>query len=283
MHNNTIDLLDFGANPTTKSVLAQGAGDNPATSRVQGFLIRGEGFAPIVVDTGYRDDAIMADAGFPCPPLTPDQNMEVQLARFGLAVGDIGMVLMSHLHIDHTGQIHKFPMSTPVVMMRRELEVAVAGSRGHNFGMCCDVYQKVDIQDVIDRAWIPGGLALLDLDLTGPVELAPGVSVEATGGHTEGSMSVRIETAEGVATICGDLLYNAEASLVDRIGKYDAFEPTLTKEFKVGYKEEVAAVWRALNGTRFLVLAHDLPVVVEGVRVVGRINGGHIPGPMDSL
>ena len=281
--NNTIDLLDFGGNPTSKSVLAQGGSDDPAVSRVQGFLIRGEGFRPIVVDTGYRNDAIMAEAGFPCPPLTRDQNMEAQLSRFGLTVADVGMVLMSHLHIDHSGQIHKFPMTTPIVMMRAELEAAVAGSRGHNFGICCDVYPKVDIQDVFDRVWIPGALALLDLDLSGPIEVAPGVSVEATGGHTVGSMTVRVQTAGGTATICGDLLYNIEASLIDRVGKFDALEATLSKEFKVSYRDEVAAVWRVLNGTRFLLLAHDLPVQIEFGRVIGRLNGGQVPGPVDPI
>jgi glyoxylase-like metal-dependent hydrolase (beta-lactamase superfamily II) len=278
---NKIDLLDFGGNTVPKSMTTMGASDESMVSRVQGFLIRGDDFKPIVVDTGYRNDEIMASAGFPCPALRPDQNMEAQLARFGLTVADIGLILISHLHIDHSGQVHKFPMTTPVMLMRREVEVAIAGSRGHNFGMCCDVYPAIDMQDIFDRAFTPGALVMLDLDLTGPLDVAPGVMVEATGGHTEGSMTVRVTTDSGVATLCGDLIYNVAASLIERRGKYDAMEASLTREFTVSRREEAAAVWRALSGTRFLLPAHDLPAVVENGRVVGRIDGTTVPGPVE--
>jgi hypothetical protein len=43
-----------------------------------------------------------------------------------------------------------------------------------------------------------------------PDEIAPGIVCEAAGGHTEGSMNILVETAEGTACICGDVVYDIQ-------------------------------------------------------------------------
>jgi len=96
-------------------------------------------------------------------------------------------------------------------------------------------------------------------------------------------MSVRIQTDEGVATICGDAIYNVETALIDRIGKVDALEPTLSQQFTVDERHETAAILRALSGTRFLLPGHDRAAVIEAGRVVGRVEGTTIPGPVTPL
>ena len=40
----------------------------------------------------------------------------------------------------------------------------------------------------------------------------PGVYCEAANAHTEGSMNLHVHTAEGIATICGDVLYDINDS-----------------------------------------------------------------------
>ena len=44
-------------------------------------------------------------------------------------------------------------------------------------------------------------MRFLDLELTGPVELMPGVYCDAANAHTEGSMNIHVHTADGIATI----------------------------------------------------------------------------------
>jgi glyoxylase-like metal-dependent hydrolase (beta-lactamase superfamily II) len=276
----TIDLLDLGHTEVPKSVLARGGTAETVTSYVQSFLIRGAGETPVVVDTGYRDNPTMEAAGFSMPPLREDQTLEGQLSRFGLEPADIGMVLMTHLQIDHAGQIDKFPMTTPVVLMRREVEVAIAGSRGQAFGGLGEVYPAIDMRHIFERIYTPGALAMLDLDITGPLEIAPGVACEAARGHTEGSMLIRVDTDEGVATICGDVVYNVAAALVDRPGKYDAWESGVSQNFTLSEREETAAIRRACVGTRLLLPGHDRPALLELGKVVGRIAGTTVPGPV---
>jgi glyoxylase-like metal-dependent hydrolase (beta-lactamase superfamily II) len=92
---------------------------------VYGFLILG-GQYPIVVDTGYRDNAIMETLGM--RGLQFHENMiERQLANHGVKPGDVRYVLHTHLHIDHAGKDDHFPMNTTVVINRRELEYSVSG------------------------------------------------------------------------------------------------------------------------------------------------------------
>ena len=275
----TIDCLDLGRSQAPQSLLARGGSPDVVPSYVQGFLIRGAGERPLLVDTGYRDDATMAASGFELTPRLPEQDLHHQLARFGLTVEDVGAVLLTHLHIDHAGQVDQFPMTTPVVLMRREVEVAIAGSHGHAFGGLGEVYPAVDMRHIVDRVYTPGALAMLDLDLTGPIELFPGVVCEPTGAHTEGSMSVRVASDEGDALIVGDLIYNVDASLVARRGKVDAFEASLSQQFTVPDRQESAAIARAVASCRFLLPAHDRPAIIDRGRVTGRVSTGRVPSP----
>ena len=69
-------------------------------------------------------------------------------------------------------------------------------------------YPPEYVKHHIDRLHTPGALRLLDLELSGPDEVLPGIVCEAAGGHTEGSMNVLVETEAGVACICGDIIYD---------------------------------------------------------------------------
>jgi len=138
-----IKLLDYGDIELESSflVLARDCGRIRRVP-VYGFLIMG-GRYPIVVDTGYRDNAIMETLGM--RGLQFHENMiERQLARFGVKPGDVRYVLHTHLHIDHAGKDDHFPMNTTVVVNRRELECSVSG-------LMHPQYPKPDIQHLIER------------------------------------------------------------------------------------------------------------------------------------
>ena len=93
-----IKLLDYGDIELESSflVLARDCG-RVRRVPVYGFLILG-GRYPIVVDTGYRDNAIMETLGM--RGLQFHENMiERQLARHNVKVGDVRYVLHTHLHI----------------------------------------------------------------------------------------------------------------------------------------------------------------------------------------
>jgi glyoxylase-like metal-dependent hydrolase (beta-lactamase superfamily II) len=232
---------------------------------VYGFLILG-GRWPVVVDTGYRNNAIMETLGM--RGLQFHENMiENQLARHGVRVGDVRYVCHTHLHIDHAGKDDVFPMTTTVVLNRRELEHSVSG-------LMSPQYPKPDIQHLIERLHTRGALRFEDTELTGEVELMPGLTLDWAGAHTEGSMNVHVETAEGRATICGDVIYDFNDQIVQPFR-----EPRVTGNHSVSKRQEKAAIKKLLNGARFLLPIHDKPARIEGAEVVGRLDMA-VPGPV---
>ena len=98
-------------------------------------------------------------------------------------MGDVRFVCHTHLHIDHAGKDDLFPMNTTVVLNRKELEYSVSG-------LMHPQYPAPDIKHLIDRLHTKSALRFLDLEITGPIELMPGVYCDAAGAHTEGSMNI---------------------------------------------------------------------------------------------
>ncbi len=265
-----IRLLDYGDIELESSFLVL-ARDCGRTRRVPvyGFLILG-GQYPIVVDTGYRDNAIMETLGM--RGLQFHENMiERQLAKHGVKPGDVRYVLHTHLHIDHAGKDDHFPMNTTVVINRRELEYSVSG-------LMHPQYPKPDIIHLIERLHTRHALRLEDLEISGPVEIIPGVVLEAAGAHTEGSMNVHVETAEGRATICGDVIYDFNDQIVEPLYQLMAHEPQATGNHGGSKRNEKAQIKKLLNSSRFLLPVHDKPAKIERGQVVARLDM-QVPGP----
>ncbi|WP_118137939.1 N-acyl homoserine lactonase family protein [Oceanicella sp. SM1341] len=230
-----------------------------------GYLITG-GQEPVLVDTGASDAVDWAAFGMGFRK-TPEMALDAQLARFGLRRGDIGKVVHTHAHLDHVGQDNLFPMSTMVAISRQELEFSVSGVMGPG------MYTAADTRHLIDRLHTPGALRLFDVDGTFEEEVIPGVAVRLTGGHTPGSISVLVETDEGLANIAGDIAYNVADQIVTPLLDQAAHEPTITGNRAMRSLEEKRAIKRALSGSRFLLVGHDLPALVEGGRIVARHRG----------
>jgi glyoxylase-like metal-dependent hydrolase (beta-lactamase superfamily II) len=187
-------------------------------------------------------------------------------------VGDVRYVLHTHLHIDHAGKDDHFPMNTTVVINRREMEHSVSG-------LMHPQYPKPDIQHLVERLHTRHALRFEDLEITGPIELVPGVLLEAANAHTEGSMNVHVETADGRATICGDVIYDFNDQIVEPLYQVNAHEPQVTGNHAGSKRGEKAAIKKLLATSRFLLPVHDKPARIEGGQVVGRLDM-QVPGPI---
>ena len=198
-----LDLMDVDVE-SSFLVLAHDMGI-VTRAKTWAYLLLG-GDDPILVDTGASSPEIMGRLGM-IGYTSEEQRLERQLARHGVGLGDMRWILHTHTHIDHAGQDDRFPGAT-VVMTRRELEFSASGLMGAQ-------YPPEYVKHHIDRLHTPRALRLLDLDLTGPDEILPGIVCELTGGHTEGSMNILVETADGTACLCGDIMYDVHNSVVE--------------------------------------------------------------------
>ncbi len=235
-----------------------------------GYLILG-GDAPIVVDTGASHPEIMHRLGME-GWISEEQKLENQLGKYGLELKDVRWILHTHLHIDHAGQDDRFPMTTTVVINRRELEHSVSGLMGEQ-------YPAEYVKHLVDRLHTPGALRLLDLELMGSEQIIAGVRCEHAGGHTEGSMNILVDTDEGTACICGDVIYNIQHQIVEPIYQVLEFEPQVTGNHSNTKRSEKAAIKKVLQNT-FILPIHDYPgrIDLRTGKVVARLSES-VPGP----
>lgn len=191
------------------------SGKNPNVIPVPAFLIRHPSAGAILVDTGLHP-SIATDGRenfgslanrFGKPSLEPGEDVPAQLRAKGLDPGEIPIVVMTHLHLDHTSAISEFPRSTFVVSAT-EWEAATSGSkptlngyRRAHFDYAFE-YRTVDF----DRGGIDSYATFgrtFDLFGDGSVRLA------YTPGHSAGHISVVCRLAERDFVIGGDAMYLA--------------------------------------------------------------------------
>jgi N-acyl homoserine lactone hydrolase len=156
--------------------------------------------APILVDASFRDaPAFTAASGVPARR-GREHELAVQLARHGLEPGDIGYVVHTHLHHDHTGLDAQLS-EAKILVQRRELQYAAAPLFPVAF------FDRTDIASLIGPLW--DRVELLD----GEQQLFGGVRTVHTGGHTPGHQMVYVDTLDGRAIITGDAAYVAELNV----------------------------------------------------------------------
>jgi len=264
-----LDLIDIELE-SSFLVLARNMGIRTRV-KTWGYLILGPDSDPIVVDTGASHPEIMERLGM-TGIVTKEMTIRRQLGQHGVKISDVRWILHTHHHIDHAGQDAQFAMRQTVITNRRELEYSASGIMGGQ-------YPPEYVKHHIDRLHRPGALRLLDLELSGPDEIAPGIVCEAAGGHTEGSMNILVETAEGTACICGDVIYDIQNQVVDPIYQVLDYEPQSTGNQGTSKRQERAAIKKALNSGTFVLPIHDYPARVEYGRVISRLIGGSVPGP----
>jgi hypothetical protein len=92
-------------------------------------------------------------------------------------------------------------------------------------------------------------------------------------------MNILVETAEGTACICGDVVYDIQNQIIDPIHQVLDYEPQSTGNQGTSKRQERAAIKRALNSGTFLLPIHDYPARIDHGRVVSRLVGDSVPGP----
>ena len=123
-----IRLYGFSSGALTlgKGALVNFAPMDPPIVVPVGFYVIKHPKGNVLFDTGNNDKLITDPTWWGKanqalkPAMTPDVAIDVQLKKIGLKPDDITYVVPSHLHLDHGGNVGKFPKST-IVLQRSEL------------------------------------------------------------------------------------------------------------------------------------------------------------------
>jgi N-acyl homoserine lactone hydrolase len=152
---------------------------------------------PILIDTGLNPDGLTNPEGawgprakHIKPELTESDDIRNRLKEVGLRVEDVKMVVLTHLHWDHTGGL-RFFTHCPIVVQKEE----------YRFAFQPDSF--VAAQYMSNHIHFPLQFRLLEGDQI----LVPGISVIKTQGHTPGHQSVLIRLSSGAYYIfAGDTI-----------------------------------------------------------------------------
>lgn len=193
-----LDLADAGGGDASFLVdrFPVGTPVNHGDVAIYAYLILGEQIPPLIVDTGVKEDQldIMGRLGMTVTQ-RPDQKLAAQLGKYAVSCDDIRAIIHTHLHIDHAGNDDLFP-NAKIIMTRKEIMFAVADIMGEQ-------YPAEYITYLVEQIHVPGRVRLID----DTIELFPGILLEPTDAHTWGSLNVKVNTKQGLAIICGDVIY----------------------------------------------------------------------------
>jgi N-acyl homoserine lactone hydrolase len=125
-----------------------------------------------------------------------DERIERRLASLGLACEDIDIVVASHLHYDHAGNIRLFNKAK-ILVHHKELSYALVTT--HVAPQIDLAYSRHDF-DIEGLHW-----ELVDEDL----EIVPGLEVITLEGHSPGMLGLVVHLEETGTLICpGDAIYS---------------------------------------------------------------------------
>lgn len=224
-----------GALTIGKGVLQNFGPMDPPIVIPVGFYVIKHPKGNILFDTGDNDKLITDHSWWPMydslkPAMTPEVAIDVQLKKIGLTPDDIKYVVCSHLHLDHGGNVGKFPNST-IIVQKSEIINAFWPEPGTG-----GPYIIGDVMPLrAPNSNYPNAQKMIqldgDLDLYGDGSIV----IKRWVAHTPGSqmMTVKLKNT-GLVILTGDNVYfreNVDKSIApnlvlsyDPAGYYKAYE-----------------------------------------------------------
>ncbi|MFT3965526.1 MAG: N-acyl homoserine lactonase family protein [Sphingobium sp.] len=218
------------------------------------WLVQGEG-RNILVDSGMTDIPLI-NRRLKVDGIGGGHSaLSAALAEEGLQPGDIGHVVLTHLHFDHAENLDLFPDAC-IVVQRAELLAAIDPVPSQRI-----FYWKSTIDNLLARKR-PSQMLLVD----GDHDLLPGIRLLSVPSHTEGMQVVIVDTAKGKAALVSDLgdhyryWFPADARATTHPQR------SLAGAFLTGnIRSEGERVWqramqRVLDSSDIVVPAHDFRI-----------------------
>jgi glyoxylase-like metal-dependent hydrolase (beta-lactamase superfamily II) len=144
----------------------------------------------IVVDTGFTHErAALRNRKL-------DRLPTEGLSALGVRAEDVKLVILTHLHYDHAGNIDKFPNAEFVV---QDEEVRFATGRYIKYKPVQLPFEADDVVALV-RKNFKGRVRFVD----GDAEVAPGVRVHLVPDHAKGLQAVTVPTRRGTLVLASD-------------------------------------------------------------------------------
>jgi glyoxylase-like metal-dependent hydrolase (beta-lactamase superfamily II) len=182
------------------------------------------GIGPKLTDKERDSYAVEREPGLPAA-----------LSSVGLRPEDIGLVVLSHLHFDHCGAL---------VAPGRDGELAALFPRAKHVVQAreLEAWHRPDPRS--RPSYKPENLGLLEqagrlLVVDGDQQVAPGIQVRVTGGHTAGHQAVYVRDQDQTVVFTGDFLLIRALLKSNWVSALDLF-PLEAMQRKATFLEEAA-------------------------------------------
>ena len=180
---------------------------------IPAYLIHHPSAGPFLVDTGLHPSVASKPtenlgrtvARFARPALEPGEDLPAQLRARGIDAKSIGLVVMTHLHYDHSSGMSEFPGATFVVTEDEWVAATtdrrpfLRGYRTAHYDYAFD-YRTLNYGSERVGSYSTFGRTF-DLFGDGSVRLA------STPGHSAGHQSLICRLGDRDLVICGDAIY----------------------------------------------------------------------------
>jgi glyoxylase-like metal-dependent hydrolase (beta-lactamase superfamily II) len=194
----------------------------------------------LVVRSGGRTVLIDSGAGSEFPDIPGAGRLATRLDAAGIDPASVTDVVLTHLHVDHVGGLladglrRRLRPGVPIHLAAAEVESWVAPDFSRNtFGGFPDVLRSAEERfvDMYRNQLRP---------FEAEYEVAPGVVVRRTGGHTPGHSVVRLASGSDRLTFLGDAVFQDH---FDRPDWHNAFDhdPEEAVRVRVRLLRELAA------------------------------------------
>jgi glyoxylase-like metal-dependent hydrolase (beta-lactamase superfamily II) len=228
--------------------------DNMVKLDINLLLIKTDG-ENILIDTGIGDT--LSEKQKKMYGIEKSSALEKNLFEHSLTPENIHLVLLTHLHADHAGgvikvengqKVPRFPNARYVVQLK-EWEEAM-----HPDERTSATYFTSNLRILEDEK-------LLEL-VDGEDEVAKGIKLINTGGHTPGHQAVLIEDGENKIIWAGDIIPSTHHLRIPYVASVD-LHPKETMEHKKRF------IKMCLNDGWALAFDHDLKVKIGKLEKVG--------------
>jgi glyoxylase-like metal-dependent hydrolase (beta-lactamase superfamily II) len=196
------------------------------------------------------------------------------LRRLGIEPADVSLLILTHAHYDHIGNVDEFP-GAELVMSAREYEFWTGPLASRP--LFATSSETGDI-DALRRARAAGRLRLLAGDAATRQPVTAGLDVLDVGGHTPGQLVTLIRTDDGEVVIASDALHYYDEMRLDRPFAHVADLPAMYAGFQLlrdlatdrdrlmvaGHDPEVMRRFAAADGELAGLAAHIRPAAPRG-------------------
>ncbi len=244
------------ATPETYEILAVKYGEMLNRTRADNFMHPDDHASPMPIDYFVfvlRNDrrTILVDTGFDHKEaglrgrkITYEPIQALQ--RIGISAGDIKDTVITHLHYDHAGTMDQFPNTK---FHLQEAEMAYATGRCMCDGAMRGPFTVDHVCQMVKHVY-SGRVDFHD----GDGEIAPGVTVHHTPGHSKGIQSLRVMTANGPVVLASDTVH-----FYENIEKRKPFFITIDTEATLRSYDRLIDL---AGGLRNVIPGHD-PLILK--------------------